>query len=241
MKLWRCPTSARSWARVSLRSRLFLGIAGALIVSLVVTVVVGALLTRRSLEANAVSALERQAGLIAAQRREDPGQGVDDQLGRFLATDEQRLAILTPAQADLLLPDAAAGRLRRDHTASGSVDVRGTRFLFAARESDGEAIVLLRPAASQQADWRPFALGLATAGLVGAALAAAIAFLLARGVARPVARVSAASRALASGEAPSPRSRRQARGRSRRLRRPSTTSPTSCAGHRTRSVRSSYP
>ena len=189
---------------MKLGSRLFLGIAGALIVSLVVTVVVGALLTRRSLEANAVSALERQAGLIAAQRREDPRQGVDDQLGRFLATDEQRLAILTPAQADLLLPDAAAGRLRRDHAASGSVDVRGTRFLFAARESGGEAIVLLRPAVSQQADWRPFALGLATAGLVGAALAAAIAFLLARGVARPVARVSAASRAIASGEAPSP-------------------------------------
>ena len=64
--------------------------------------------------------------------------------------------------------------------------------------------MLLRPAASQQADWRPFALGLAAAGLVGAVLAAAIAFLLARGVARPVARVSAASRALASGEAPRP-------------------------------------
>ena len=192
------------WTASDVRARLFLGIAGALLVSLVVTVVVGALLTRRSLEANAVSALERQVDLIAAQRREDPGQGVDDQLGRFLATDEQRLAILTPAQADLLLPDAAAGRLRREHGASGSVDVRGTRFLFAARESGGEAIVLLRPASSQQADWRPFALGLAAAGLVGAALAAAIAFLLARGVARPVARVSAASRALASGDAPSP-------------------------------------
>jgi len=189
---------------VSLRSRLFFGIAGALLVSLVVTVVVGALLTRRSLESNAVFALERQVELIAAQRKEDPGQGVDDQLGRFLATDEQRLAILTPAQADLLLPDAAAGRLRREHRASGSVDVRGTRFLFAARESAGEAIVLLRPASSQQADWQPFALGLAAAGLVGAALAAATAFLLARGVARPVARVSAASRALAGGEAPSP-------------------------------------
>ena len=189
---------------MSLRSRLFVGIVGALLVSLLVTVVVGALLTRRSLETNAVSALERQVALIAAQRKEDPGQGMDDQLGRFLATDEQRLAILTPPQADLLLPDDAAGGLRREHRASGSVEVRGTRFLFAARESAGEAIVLLRPAASQQADWRPFALGLAVAGLVGAALAAAIAFLLARGVARPVARVSAASRALADGETPSP-------------------------------------
>jgi two-component system sensor histidine kinase BaeS len=189
---------------VSLRSRLFLGIAGTVLVSLVVTVVAGALLTRRSLEANAVSALERQVDLIAAQRSEDPGKGVDDQLGSFLATDEQRLAILTPPQADLLLPDAAAGRLRREHRASGSVEVRGTRFLFAARESAGEAIVLLRPASSQQADWRPFALGLAAAGLVGALLAATIAFLLARGVARPVARVSTASRALAGGETPGP-------------------------------------
>lgn len=189
---------------MTLRSRLFLGIAGTVLVSLVVTVVAGALLTRRSLEGTAIDALERQVELIAAQRREDPARGVDDELGRFLATDEQRLAILTPAQADVLLPDAAAGRLRREHAASGSVDVRGTRFLFAARESGGEAIVLLRSASSQQADWLPFVLGLGLAGLVGAALAAAVAFLLSRAVAQPVARVSQASRSLASGSTPTP-------------------------------------
>ena len=189
---------------MTLRSRLFVGIAGTVLVSLVVTVVAGALLTRRSLEATAVDALERQVELIAAQRREDPSRGVDDELGRFLATDEQRLAILTPAQADLLLPDAAAGRLGREKAASGSLDVRGTRFLFAARRSGGEAIVLLRPASSQQADWLPFVLGLGVAGLVGAALAAAVALLLSRAVARPVARVSDASRSLASRESPTP-------------------------------------
>ena len=189
---------------MTLRSRLFVGIAGTVLVSLVVTVVAGALLTRRSLEATAVDALERQVELIAAQRRVDPSRGVDDELGRFLATDEQRLAILTPAQADLLLPDAAAGRLGREKAARGSLDVRGTRFLFAARRSGGEAIVLLRPASSQQADWLPFVLGLGVAGLVGAALAAAVALLLSRAVARPVARVSDASRSLASGESPTP-------------------------------------
>ena len=67
---------------MNLRSRLFLGIAGTVLVSLVVTVVAGALLTRRSLEATAVDALERQVELIAAQRREDPARGVDDELGR---------------------------------------------------------------------------------------------------------------------------------------------------------------
>jgi two-component system sensor histidine kinase BaeS len=189
---------------VNLRSRLFLGIAGTVLVSLVVTVVAGALLTRRSLEGTAVDALERQVELIAAQRREDPARGVDDELGRFLATDEQRLAILTPAQADALLPDAAAGRLRREQAASGSVDERGTRFLFAARESGGEAIVLLRSASSQQADWLPFVLGLGLAGLVGAALAAVVALLLSRAVAQPIARVSEASRSLASGSTPTP-------------------------------------
>ncbi|HEY7178816.1 MAG TPA: HAMP domain-containing sensor histidine kinase [Gaiella sp.] len=189
---------------MSLRSRLFAGIAGTVVVSIVVTVVAGALLTRRSLESTAVAALERQVELIAAQRLEDPGRGVDDELGRFLSTDEQRLAILTPAQADQLLPDGPAERLRRENGASGSLEVRGTRFLFAARESGGEAIVLLRPASRQQADWLPFVLGLGVAGLVGAALAAAVALLLSRAVARPVARVSAASRSLARGEPPQP-------------------------------------
>jgi two-component system sensor histidine kinase BaeS len=190
--------------RLSLRSRLFIGVAATVLVSLVVTVVVGALLTRRSLEATAVDALERQVTLIAAQRRDDPAPGVDHELGEFLATDEQRLAILTPAQADLLLPEAAARRLRSDESASGSLEVRGTRFLFAAATSRGEAIVLLRPASSQTADWLPFVLGLGAAALVGAALAAAVALLIARAVARPIARVSAASRALASGESPEP-------------------------------------
>jgi two-component system sensor histidine kinase BaeS len=189
---------------VSLRSRLFLGIAGTVLVSLVVTVLAGALLTRRSLEHTAVNALERQVALIAAQRSSDRSRTAERALGEFLATDEQRLAILTPAQAELLLPDAGAERLRAGAVASGSVDVRGTRFLYAARRTRDEAIVLLRPASQLAADWRPFALGLGIAGLVGAGLAAVVALLHSRAVARPIARVSDASRALAAGGAPEP-------------------------------------
>ena len=189
---------------MTLRSRLFLGIVGTVVVSLVVTVVAGALLTRRSLETTALGSLERQVDLIATQRREAPARDVQSELGRFLATDEQRLAILTPPQAALLLPDAGAASLAREARASGKVSVRGTEFLYAARRSNGEAIVLLRPAASQAADWTPFALGLGLAGLVGAALAGLVALALARAVSRPVARVSEASRALAAGEHPEP-------------------------------------
>jgi two-component system sensor histidine kinase BaeS len=189
---------------VSLRSRLFLGIAGTALVSLVVTVVAGAVLTRRSLEHTAVNALERQVTLIAAQRRADPTRSTERELGEFLATDEQRLAILTPTQAELLLPDAGAERLRAGAVAGGSVDVRGTRFLYAARRNGDEAIVLLRPAAQLAADWTPFAVGLGIAGLVAAVLAAVVALLLSRAVARPIARVSEASRALAAGGSPDP-------------------------------------
>ena len=189
---------------MNLRSRLFLGIAGTVLVSLVVTVVAGALLTRRSLEEQALSSLERQVELIATQRREAPARDVETELGRFLATDEQRLAIVSPAQAELLLPEQGSERLSRDGRASGRVDVRGTEFLYAARRTEAEAIVLLRPAAQQAADWRPFVLGLALAGLVGALLAGGVALVLARAVARPVTRVAAASGALAAGERPQP-------------------------------------
>jgi two-component system sensor histidine kinase BaeS len=187
---------------VSLRSRLFLGIAGTVLVSLVVTVVAGALLTRRSLDRSAVEALERQVDLIAAQRHAVPQPDAETALGRFLATDQQRLAIVTPAQAELLLPASAAELLRSGASASGSLDVRGTPFLYAAQRDGDEAIVLLRPADRQSADWWPFVVGLALAGLVGAALAAVVALLLSRAVARPIARVSAASGELAAGARP---------------------------------------
>ena len=189
---------------MSFRSRLFLGIAATVLVSLVVTVVAGALLTRRSLEQTAVQALERQVELIAAQRRDAPTRSAEAELGRFLATDEQRLAIVTPAQAALLLPPSGAALLRAGNSSSGTLDVRGTRFLYAARRSGDEAIVLLRPAASQAADWTPFVVGLGLAGLVGALLAALVALGLARAVARPVGRVAAASRTLAEGGRPDP-------------------------------------
>lgn len=189
---------------MTLRSRLFLGISGTVLVSLVVTVVAGALLTRRSLEQTGVHALERQVELVAAQQRVDPSRSAQRTLGQFLATDEQRLAILTAAQAELLLPSSATARLRSGRVASGSVDVRGTRFLYAAKRNGDEAIVLLRPASRQAADWTPFVLGLALAGLVGAALAGVVALLLSRAVARPITKVADASRALAAGEHPEP-------------------------------------
>lgn len=188
----------------SLRSRLFLGIAATVLVSLLVTVLVGAFLTRSSLEDAARRSLERQVDLIAAQRESTPGRVQTPDIGVFLATEQQRLAILTPAQAALLLPSAGAEELRRDGEARGTVEIQGERFLYAARLSRSDALVLLRSASGQAADWTPFLLGLGAAALVGGVLAGLVALALARAVSRPVQEVAAASRRLAEGGEPEP-------------------------------------
>ncbi len=188
----------------SLRARLFVGIAATVAVSAIVMLAVGSALTRRSLDDDARRSLARQVDLIAAQHVSNPLPRRDTDIGRFLATEEERLAILTREQAELLLPGSAAATLRTTGRADGTVDVRGESFLYAARLGGGDAIVLLRSARNQSADWQPFLVGLALAALLGAVLAAVVAFLLARAVARPVTRVAAASRRLAEGESPDP-------------------------------------
>ena len=170
-----------------------------------VTLVAGAFLTRRSLEREGIRALVRQIDLIAAQRS---AKGIERRnapdLGDFLSTEQERLAILTPEQADLLLPGSAASALRAGRSASGTLGLHGTRYLYAARRNREEALVLLRSAREQSADWRPFVIGLAIAAGVGAALAAVVAFAFARAIARPITRVANASRRLAAGQVHEP-------------------------------------
>jgi two-component system OmpR family sensor kinase len=183
-----------------LRTRLVAGILVVVAISVLVTVLTALVFTRRSLEGDALAALRRQVDLVAAQRRDRVAEA--PALGSFLATQQVRLAVLTPAQAQLLLPEDAASVIDQRRVASGSLEIRGTPYLYAARRNGDEALVLLRSKESQQADWSPFLLGLAAAGLVGAALAAAVGVGLARAVARPVARVAEASEGLAGGREP---------------------------------------
>ena len=187
-----------------LRTRLFFGIAATVAVSTIVMLAVGSALTRRSLDDDARRSLRRQVDLIAAQHVASPIPRQDSEIGRFLATEEERLAILTPEQAELLLPASASTRLRARGRADGTVSVRGEPFRYAARLGGGDAIVLLRSASNQSADWTPFLVGLALSALLGLLLAAGVAFFLARAVARPVTRVAAASKRLADGDHPEP-------------------------------------
>ena len=189
----------------SLRARLFFGVAGAVLISILVTVVVGGLLVRRSADREARKSLDRQADLFAVQERARPKTPARlANLGLFLATQQQRLTILSLDQAALLLPPKGSAALRAGRSADGSVTIHGTRFLYAARPAGRNAVILLRSAKLQAAAWRPFGLSLLMAGLIGCGLAAASALFLARAIAGPVRRVAEAARSLAASGRPTP-------------------------------------
>ena len=174
----------------SLQSRLLLAIGASVLVAVSVSLLVGAFFVRRSLEQNAFDGLERQARLLAqGDLRPAPGQ-----LGRFLATQDERLSILPRQQAKLLLPPRPTGR----------IEIDGREYLYATQPSGRNVVVLLRTVSSVRAERRSFWVALLIAGALGCVLAVSVAALLARGIARPIARVARASRLLAGGREPEP-------------------------------------
>jgi signal transduction histidine kinase len=188
----------------SLRARQFAGIAAAVVASVVLTLVVAAVLVRRSVQHEALKSLSRQAELIATQERAlRPADQRLSGLGLFFATQQERLTIVSLPQAAFFLPEAAEG-LRNGQSAEGRVKVGDRSYLYAARPVGQNAVVLLRAARLEASDWRPFTLAFVIAGLAGAGLAAITAFVLAGAVARPIRRVALASRRLAVGERPGP-------------------------------------
>jgi signal transduction histidine kinase len=153
-----------------------------------VSLLVGAFFVRRSLEHNAFTGLERQARLLA-EGDLHPGPG---QLGRFLATQDERVSVLPRQQARLLVPGGPSGR----------ITVNGTEYLYATQPSGRDVVVLLRTARSVRAESRPFWVALLIAGGLGCVLAIVVAAALARGIALPIVRVARASRGLAEGRDP---------------------------------------
>ncbi|HEY2327750.1 MAG TPA: HAMP domain-containing sensor histidine kinase [Gaiellaceae bacterium] len=180
----------------SLRARLTLGIASAVLLAVTLTLLAAAYLVDRSLNQGAVRGLERQAALLGKT-------GVGQQagpFGRFLQTQDERLAVLSRRQASLLLP----GRSDPTKPSSGHVNVNGTAYIYAAQPSGNSTVVLLRTEASVASDHHPYLIVFAALAGFGALLAAIVASVLAGGVARSIGRVAAASRRLAEGEHPEP-------------------------------------
>jgi signal transduction histidine kinase len=189
----------------SLRAREFAAIAVAVVAAVAVTLVVAAVLVRRSVKHDALTALARQAALIAEQERAKPSPSKKlASLGVFFETQQERLAIISIRQAALLLPRDAGAALHAGRPAQGSVEVGGRDYLYATRPVGPRAIVLLRSAKLEASDWRPFTLAFVIAAAAGAGIAAIAAFLLSGAVARPIGRVALASRRLAAGETHGP-------------------------------------
>lgn len=172
----------------SLQARLRLAIGASVLAAVSVSLLVGAFFVRRSLEQSAFKGLERQARLLArGNLHPAPGR-----LGRFLATQDERLSILPERQARLLVPGGPTGRIA----------VNGREYLYATQPSGADVVVLLRTARSVRAESRPFWVALLIAGALGCMLAVIVAAALARGIARPIVRVARASRGLADGHEP---------------------------------------
>ncbi|HEV2592378.1 MAG TPA: HAMP domain-containing sensor histidine kinase [Gaiellaceae bacterium] len=175
----------------SLRARLGFAIAAAVLAAIALTLLCAALLVDRSLNKAALRGLSQQAALLA-QRTLRPRTGP---FGVFLATQDERVAVVSRSQAALLLPSAEDA----SRPTTGSLTLHTTHYLFASHPSGNETIVMLRSEHSVAADHRSFLYAFGAAAGLGAVLAALVASLLARGIARPVGRVADASRHLAAG------------------------------------------
>jgi two-component system sensor histidine kinase BaeS len=182
----------------SLRSRLFLAIGVIVALSVAVTLGLGLVLTRRAVQDATLQDVAHQAALIVGEERSALSPLTHlPQLRPYLANQHERY-LLDPAA----LPASARKKLAARSPASGTVNIDGTGYYFAAEPVGERAFILLRPKSLTKSRWTPFVESILIAALVGGALAAAAAYLLARRIVRPVARVAAASRSLAGGTHP---------------------------------------
>jgi len=184
----------------SLRARLFRAIGVIVALSVVITLGLGLVLTRRAVQGATLDDLAHQAALIVGQERSALSPLTNlPQLRPYLARQHERYLLDAS-----VLPQAARERLASGKPASGSLTLDGEDEYFAAEPVARRAFVLLRPKSLTNPRWTPFVESIVIAGLAGGLLAAAAAYVLARRIVRPVARVAAASRSLASGAEPEP-------------------------------------
>jgi signal transduction histidine kinase len=190
----------------SLRAQLFTAIGVILLLSAVLTLGVGGLLTRRAVDRATQRDLSHQADLLAPREQNDimPLARLP-QLKPYLARQNEQVHVLSSLSSKTpFASEETLRKLRAGHAVNGSITIAGTGSYFAARPVGRKAFVLLRPHRNASADWLPFLDALAIAAAAGMLLAALISLLLGRLITRPLDRVARASRALAERGASDP-------------------------------------
>jgi signal transduction histidine kinase len=178
---------------MSLRWRLFAAMLGALALTLALTIAIGAVLTRRQVDRTQASALAHSADQLAAQRRTHVSyrKEKDTVSGGVLQWVAER-RVFAP-----YVPNV-------DRSSDGQTDYEGKEQLYSYRTLPHLGLLMLRPASSRAAAWRPFLGDLLLAALAGIGLAALLSFGVARSITRPIRRVAEATRRLAADEAHEP-------------------------------------
>jgi two-component system, OmpR family, sensor kinase len=176
----------------SLRGRLFAATLAALALTLMLTIAIGAVLTRQQVGQAQATALARQADNLAQSRRQSVSYVNSNTVDGGIRTIVDTRRDLSP-----YVPSP-------NSSSNGTTTYDGTRYIYSYRTIPARGLLLLRPASAKSAAWHPFLGDLLLAALAGAILAAALSFVVARSIVRPVRRVAEASHALAAGETPTP-------------------------------------
>jgi signal transduction histidine kinase len=189
----------------SLRTRLFAAIVLIVVLSVGLSLLLGALLTRREVEKATLRGVANQADLLAA--RENNALFPFARLPALRPYLERQGEVVIEARLDgssPWIPRDKIAAIRQHKRVQGTETVDGTRYFYAARFVHPKALVLVRPTRLGATASRPFVENLILAALVGAVLAAIAAYLLARAISRPVDRVARASRRAAESLTPEP-------------------------------------
>ncbi len=191
--------------------RLFFATVLIVLVSIGISMGVGALLTRNAVESANIDGLNRQAELLKNDQESNiyPFSPANvKHLNTVLGGQHEQIQVFPVKSPPDYLPPAQRAALVAAGSAKGTVTKGGTRFLDAAAANihnrPGKAFILLRPASLRAAGWGPYLRALLIGGAIGAALAALCSLILARWIAGPVRRVAQATRSLAQGISPEP-------------------------------------
>lgn len=186
----------------TLRARLFLTILLPMLALIVGTFFAGVGLNQISLEFSMTRSLEDKVSVLQVQAEQ---QGIDSlsSLEPGLALADSSLEIVAVDAVGGLLPSDAASELAAEGNASGAIELDGTRYVYAAAQTQDQVLILLRPFREEPAliPAAYVALGLGF-GLPALVIAVLVAVFASRAIARPLKRVGEAGRQLAAGDPP---------------------------------------